>query len=61
MAADRTPPPKGRADHRRRARVFALQVLYQWEIRQDPLARIFETFWEGSDAPEVEREYTRLL
>ena len=61
MANKESSPPRRRADHRRRSRVFALQVMYQWEVRNEALADIFDTFWTDSDAPEVEREYTRLL
>lgn len=45
----------GPASGRRRARIFALQILYQSDAGREPLEESIEAFWEnqGLPAPEV--------
>jgi N utilization substance protein B len=46
---------------RRRAREYALQMLYQWEIGGTPIAEVVSHFWEGEDAPEPDRLFAVRL
>lgn len=45
---------------RRKAREFALQMLYQYDIRQDS-ANLCETFWECRDVPESVKEFSNNI
>src|SRR6185295_8970355 len=38
--------------HRRKAREYALQMLFQWDITHDSIDTIMATFWETLEVPE---------
>jgi N utilization substance protein B len=46
---------------RRKAREYALQMLFQWDITHDSIEQIKSTFWEGQDEPEETREFAEKL
>jgi len=46
---------------RRKAREYALQMLFQWDITHDTIEQIISTFWEGQDEPEETREFAEKL
>ena len=46
---------------RRKAREYALQMLFQWDITHDSIDQIQATFWEGQDEPEETREFAETL
>jgi N utilization substance protein B len=43
--------------HRKKARRFALQALYQWHIAETPVAQIEAEFLTDNDMAKVDREY----
>ena len=45
---------------RRKAREYALQMLFQWDITHDLIEQIAATFWDGQDGEE-EAEETRTF
>ena len=47
--------------NRRRAREFALQILYQMDIADLDLTYILDVFWEHNEAGEKTREFTKVL
>ena len=49
------------APARSRARRFAMQALYQWDLSGVPLAEIREQFLEGEDFSRADRPYFILL
>lgn len=56
------PSPPGFARERRRARVFALQMLYQMEARDTTAEETFPQFWESAAKTGAEtRAYTERL
>ena len=46
---------------RRKAREYALQMLFQWDITHDSIEQIVSTFWEGQDEPEETRVFAEKL
>ncbi len=46
--------------YRRRAREFALQMLYQYDIRQDS-EHLIEGFWESKDVPDDIKEFANRI
>lgn len=46
--------------YRRKAREFALQMLYQYDIRQDS-EHLIEGFWESKDVPEAIKEFANRI
>jgi len=46
--------------YRRKAREFALQMLYQYDIRQDS-EHLIEGFWEFRDVPEDVKEFANKI
>ena len=46
---------------RRKAREYALQMLFQWDITHDSIEQIQATFWEGQDEPEDTRMFAETL
>lgn len=46
---------------RRKAREYALQMLFQWDITHDPIEQIAATFWENQDELAAVVEFARLL
>jgi N utilization substance protein B len=46
---------------RRKAREYALQMLFQWDITRDNIDQIAATFWEGQDEPPAVADFARLL
>jgi N utilization substance protein B len=46
---------------RRKAREYALQMLFQWDITRDLIAAIEASFWENTDEPATVREFARQL
>jgi N utilization substance protein B len=46
---------------RRKAREYALQMLFQWDITRDPVEQIAATFWENHDEPASVVDFARLL
>ncbi len=46
---------------RRKAREYALQMLFQWDITRDNIEQIAATFWENHDEPAVVVEFARQL
>ena len=46
---------------RTQSRVFALQMLYQAEITDDPINVVQEGFWKTKEAPEAVKHFTDLL
>jgi N utilization substance protein B len=47
--------------NRRVAREFALQILYQWDLRRDNLDTSIATFWEVNKAEEDVRSFADRL
>ena len=47
--------------NRRAAREYALQVLYQWDLRRDNLDSVIATFWEVNTADDDVREFADRL
>ena len=46
---------------RRKAREYALQMLFQWDITHDSMDQIQATFWDGQDEPEETRTFAETL
>lgn len=46
---------------RHKSREFALQLLYQWDLRGDDPARIEENFWKSARAAESTRQFAHEL
>ena len=46
---------------RRKAREYALQMLFQWDITRDTIEQIAETFFENYDEPPAVVDFARLL
>jgi len=46
---------------RRKAREFALQMLFQWDITRDQIESIAASFWINHDEPESVVEFARQL
>ncbi len=46
---------------RRKAREFALQLLYQWELRGEAPEKIEELFWPGARSAQQTRDFAHLL
>jgi len=46
---------------RRKAREYALQMLFQWDITRDSIEQIGATFWENHDEPAAVVDFARLL
>ena len=50
-----------RSSRGRRARVCALQMLYQWELSKQPPERVKETYWGEVNVKSPQREYANRL
>jgi N utilization substance protein B len=46
---------------RRKAREYALQMLFQWDISRDSIDHVIRTFWENCDEPHDVREFADML
>lgn len=46
---------------RRRAREYALQMLFQWDFTRDAVEQIAATFWENQEEPASVVDFARLL
>jgi N utilization substance protein B len=46
---------------RRKAREYALQMLFQWDITRDDVEHIAATFWDNQDEPAAVMDFARLL
>ena len=46
---------------RRKAREYALQMLFQWDITHDSIEQIAGTFFENMDEPEEVLQFARVL
>jgi transcription antitermination protein NusB len=46
---------------RRKAREYALQMLFQWDITRDLIDSIALSFWENIDEPPAVKEFARQL
>ena len=46
---------------RRKAREYALQMLFQWDITRDTIGQIAEIFFENYDEPPAVVDFARLL
>lgn len=46
---------------RTKARECALQMIYQWEITKDPMARVVEGFWKIRETTAATREMAERL
>ena len=46
---------------RRKAREYALQMLFQWDITHDSLDQIKTAFWDNQDEPEDVRKFAEDL
>jgi transcription antitermination protein NusB len=46
---------------RRKAREYALQMMFQWNITHDTIDQIKANFWEGQDEPEETRTFAETL
>ena len=46
---------------RRKAREYALQMLFQWDITHDDIAAISETFWADHQEPSSVMEFAKGL
>jgi N utilization substance protein B len=46
---------------RRKAREYALQMLFQWDITHDSIDQIAKTFFEAQDEPEAVAGFARQL
>lgn len=49
------------ATHRRQARIFALQILYQCEIAEVPYGPVLEKYWDHMDTPQSEQAFATQL
>lgn len=49
-----------RMGHRRKAREYALQILYQYDISHDS-TRLLDGFWASKDVPENIKEFTNKI
>ncbi len=50
-----------RSSRGRRARVCALQMLYQWEVSKEPPERVKETYWQQVNVKSPQREFADEL
>jgi len=46
---------------RRKAREYALQMLFQWDITHDPIEAIAVSFWENHEEPPSVTEFAKRL
>lgn len=46
---------------RRKAREYALQMLFQWDITHDTIDQVAATFWDNSDEEPSVRNFANLL
>jgi len=46
---------------RRKAREYALQMLFQWDVTRDQIEPIAASFWENHDESEAVVEFANLL
>ncbi len=46
---------------RRKGRELAVQMLYQWEISEEPVARVQESFWKLREAADKTRSLAQRL
>ncbi|MEE9263047.1 MAG: transcription antitermination factor NusB [Vicinamibacteria bacterium] len=46
---------------RRKGRELAVQMLYQWEISEEPIARVEESFWKLREAADKTRSLAQRL
>jgi transcription antitermination protein NusB len=46
---------------RTKARECALQMLYQWDLTQDPVSRVIDAFWKVRTTTEATREIAERL
>jgi N utilization substance protein B len=46
---------------RRKAREYALQMLFQWDITHDPIETIAGSFWENHEEQQAVIEFARRL
>jgi len=46
---------------RTKAREFAMQMLFQWDMSQQDLARLEATFWKSAKAADKTREFANQL
>jgi len=46
---------------RRKGRELAVQMLYQWELSEEPIAKVQESFWRLGDASAESRSLSRRL
>src|SRR5262245_5392300 len=46
---------------RRKAREYALQMLFQWDITRDGVEQIMANFWENLDEPSAIVDFACLL
>jgi N utilization substance protein B len=46
---------------RRKAREYALQMLFQWDITRDPVEQIAVNFFSNYDEPSAVEDFARLL
>ena len=46
---------------RRKAREYALQMLFQWDITRDNIEQVMLTFWVNQDEPPSVIEFANLL
>ena len=46
---------------RRKAREYALQMLFQWDITRDHIGAIAASFWDNQEEPPVVKEFAAQL
>ena len=46
---------------RRKAREYALQMLFQWDITHEDIDRVIATFWDSADEEPAIRNFANLL
>jgi N utilization substance protein B len=46
---------------RRKAREYALQMLFLWDITHDAIEQIKDTFWDAQDEPDEARHFAEVL
>jgi N utilization substance protein B len=46
---------------RRKAREYALQMLFQWDITKDSIEQIMSTFWENQDELQATMDFANTL
>ena len=46
---------------RRKAREYALQMLFQWDITRDNIEQVMLTFWVNQDEPPAVIEFANVL